>query len=160
MQAKVHALLVRDDESPVAELKHMLEKQGVITSQARSRAEAERILTRLERPALIFTDTVLADGTWAEIKALAQSLEPPVPVIVVSRFVDIPLYLDVLEQGAADFLVPPFSEAELAFVVQSALRPPAPSALSLILRRPAGTGVEVSHHAENHAGSRSRAVHA
>ena len=44
-----------------------------------------------------------------------------IPVIVVSRFVDIDLYLKALESGASDFIVPPFSAADVAYVVRTAI---------------------------------------
>jgi FixJ family two-component response regulator len=72
-------------------------------------------------PDLIFTDTALADGIWAEVEALAKRMLPRVPVIVVSGQVNVPLYLDALERGASDFIVPPFRDADLDHVVRGAL---------------------------------------
>jgi FixJ family two-component response regulator len=43
------------------------------------------------------------------------------PVVVVSRLVDLDLYLDVLESGASDFIVPPFQASDVAYVVSGAL---------------------------------------
>lgn len=158
MQARVRALLVHDQERPVAELKPVLESQGIETLQARNCAEAEAALACPERPLLIFTDTVLTDGTWTDVQSLAEHLA--VPVIVVSRFVDLPLYLDVLESGAADFIVPPFREADLTQVIHGALLRRGAWLLSAPPRATAGIRPEVMQHAQNHAGSEIRAAHA
>jgi len=40
----------------------------------------------------------------------------------VSRVVDIDLYLTTLESGASDFIVPPFSAADLAYLLDTAIR--------------------------------------
>lgn len=157
MGTRIHALLVHDDERPVAELKPLLESQGIEVLQAGSCAEAEAALACAEPPVLIFTDTVLSDGTWADVQSLAE--HQGVPVIVVSRFVDLPFYLEVLESGASDYIVPPFREADLAWVVRGALMDTSrtPSGLP---RKTTRTGPEVIQHAQNHVAWGSRAAHA
>ena len=70
---------------------------------------------------LVFTDTQLPDGTWADILALAQKAKLPVNVIVVARVVDTRFYVEVIETGAFDFLAPPFNATDLAYVVRSAM---------------------------------------
>ena len=154
MAATVRALLIHDEERPVAELKPLLESQGIETLQVRSCAEAEAVLVGLEPPVLIFTDTVLPDGTWVDVQSLAA--DRAAPVIVVSRFVDLPFYLEVLESGASDYMVPPFHKADVAYVVRSALLDRQAS-----LASPRTTAeIGVRQHAENHASSGVRAAHA
>jgi DNA-binding NtrC family response regulator len=159
MRDKARALLVYDQEEPVAGVKSFLHGQGIETMRVRSCAEIETALNCLEPPSLIFTDTVLADGTWAEVEAFAGRVRPSIPVIVVSRFMDIPLYMAVLESGAADFIIPPFRHADLAHVVKGALLAGERSA-SFAPGAPPRTMPEVSQYAQNHAGSGMRAFHA
>jgi DNA-binding NtrC family response regulator len=121
MRARIRALLVHYEEMPMTELKFVLDRLGIETWGARTCAEAEAALSGAEPPRLIFTDTVLTDGTWANVTALAGKGRLALSVIVVSRQVDIPLYLDVLESGASDFIVPPFRDADVAQVVKGAL---------------------------------------
>ena len=120
MRARIRALLVHYEEMPMTELKFVLDRLRIETSRARTCAEAEAALDGAEPPRLIFTDTVLTDGTWANVTALPGKGRPALSVIVVSREVDIPLYLDV-ESGASDFIVPPFRDADVAQVVKGAL---------------------------------------
>lgn len=70
---------------------------------------------------VIFTDVQLPDGDWRQLLSLARERATRVEVIVVSRFVDIDLYLDTLEAGAFDFVVPPFRTEELGYVVVNAM---------------------------------------
>jgi DNA-binding NtrC family response regulator len=121
METRLRALLVHDQEEPWTGLKPLLERQGVATSRARSCAEAEWVLQSPEPNLLVLTEPVLPDGTWAEILALAGRGPSPVPVVVVSRYVDVDLYLDVLEKGGSDFIVPPFCASDLAYVVNGAI---------------------------------------
>lgn len=49
------------------------------------------------------------------------------PVIVMSRFVSMQLYLDTQDGGAVDFIVPPMTPRDLAYVLRVAMdrtRPP------------------------------------
>jgi DNA-binding NtrC family response regulator len=159
MQNSVRALLVQGNERPAAELELLLESQNIAVSRVRNYAEAEAILARLGPPMVIFTDTVLSDGTWVEVERLAEVQDPTVPVIVVSRIVDLRLYLDVLESGASDFIVPPFRGADVAHVIRGALlgRTTVPSGLSRATR---GTRSEATQNAQNHAGSGIKTAHA
>ena len=78
------------------------------------------MLTGPKPPELVFTDTQLPDGTWSDVVRLAEGARAPVNVIVVSRLVDIPLYVRAIEQGAFDFITPPFESADLAYVIRCA----------------------------------------
>ena len=71
-------------------------------------------------PHLVFTDTTLADGTWADVTALAAKATMAVDVIVVSRLVDTRLYIETIETGAFDFIVPPLATTDLSYVVRCA----------------------------------------
>lgn len=157
MRARTQILLVHDEERPVADLKPLLESQGMDVLEARSCADAETVLTWVEPPVLIFTDTLLSDGSWADVRRLADHLA--VPVIVVARFEDLPLYTKVIESGAADFIVPPFNKADLAWVVGSALLngPGIPTALSC---GTTSAGLEVTRHAQNYTRSGAGAANA
>ncbi len=159
MRGRFRALLVHDQERPMVELKLSLEEQGITTLRARGCAEARAAMASPRPPALIFTDSAFSDGAWADIQALAETVRPAVPVIVVSRFVDIPLYLEALERGAADFIVPPFRDADVQYVVEGALlgRTSIPCGFS---RTTPDARAEVTQHAQDHTGSGVRAAHA
>jgi DNA-binding NtrC family response regulator len=155
MAERIHALLVYQQNGPLAELKPLLERHGIRTTRARNCAEAAAVLGRRMPPELVFTDTALADGTWDEVEVLAERMRPPVPVIVVSRNVDITLYLDALERGVSDLIIPPFQDDDLDYVVKGALLHGV-----VPLRSAAGVMAEVEPNAQNHFGPGARALHA
>jgi DNA-binding NtrC family response regulator len=121
MNEKLTALLVHDNSETMAALRDALERQGIRTVRAESRAHAKRLLGGLDPAPLVFTDTHLPDGTWADILAVAEQAAQPVNVIVVARLVDTRFYVEAIETGAFDFLAPPFNATDLAYVVRSAL---------------------------------------
>ncbi len=121
MREKISALLVHDQDDPFRALKLALESQGIQTCRVRSCKDALRLLEQVKPPELVFTDTKLPDGTWAEVLSLAVKASDPICVIVVSRLVDINLYIEVIERGAFDFIVPPFGASDLSHIVRCAV---------------------------------------
>ncbi len=120
MTKTTSVLLVHDYEYPLADLTLTLKRLGLSSRRARTCIEAKSVLASPEPPTLVFTDTELPDGGWPETVGMASRSRPPIPVIVVSRVVDISLYLDAMQDGAAEFIVPPFREADIRYVVQGA----------------------------------------
>lgn len=120
MGEEIRALLLHSWRDPLRTLRQALDSQGVKTLQARNCAEATRLLQDSDPPPLLFTDTHLPDGNWADAIRIARKAPEPVSVIVVSRVVDVPLYVEALQSGAFDFISPPFEQAELAHVVRCA----------------------------------------
>ncbi|MGH9353462.1 MAG: hypothetical protein ACRD2G_15090 [Terriglobia bacterium] len=116
----ITALMVHDEEETFRDLKRRVSVLGIPSLQLRTFVEIKYFLKRLHHPALIFTATALPDGTWADVVEAAKNAAPPCPVIVVSRFVDLSLYLEALQKGAADFIVTPFTTAELESIIRSA----------------------------------------
>jgi len=114
------AILLHDQEEPLAGLLPGLAELGVSMVQARSCAQAAQLLGRANIPQLLFCDTVLPDGTWADALNLASGAAVPVNVIVVARLVNIRFYVEVIERGAFDFITPPFSTSDLSHIVRCA----------------------------------------
>jgi DNA-binding NtrC family response regulator len=154
MTEKAKALLVHQNSETLALLKVALERQGMHVIEAVSRAHAKRLLSGLDPVPLVFTDTQLPDGTWADILAVATKAAKPVNVIVVARVVNTRFYVDVIETGAFDFLAPPFNATDLAYVVRSAMdnavarraarAPAAPTVEEIILAEVSEAGAQVT----------------
>ena len=121
MTERITTLLVHHNSETLAMLKGALERQGMHVVHAESRAQAKRLLGGRNPAPLVFTDTQLPDGTWADILAVAEKAAQPVNVIVVARIVDTRFYVEAIQTGAFDFLAPPFVATDLAYVVRSAL---------------------------------------
>jgi DNA-binding NtrC family response regulator len=114
------ALLLHDGAEPLGTLKPLLDICSIRSRRVHRCEEAAEELARVTSPQLLFTDTALPDGTWREVLALVEKAAAPVVVIVVSRHVDMRLYLETIEAGAADFIVPPFAGSDLAHIIRCA----------------------------------------
>lgn len=121
MKEKFKALIVHHNSETLTALRGALERLGMTLIHAETRAHAKRLLAGLHPLPLVFTDTHLPDGTWADILALASKAAQPVNVIVVARVVNTRFYVEAIEAGAFDFLAPPFNATDLAYVVRTAV---------------------------------------
>jgi DNA-binding NtrC family response regulator len=120
MKEKISAVLVHDQAAHIGDLARALENICAEIKTARTCQEALKEIKRPEPPHLLFTDVMLPDGTWEDLLSEVTKTSAPVGVIVAARLVNIPLYLDVLDRGAIDFMVAPFNRAEVAWVVERA----------------------------------------
>ena len=121
MAEGIWTLIVYDEAEPVQDVERILLNQGMRTRHVHTCSEATTALREPGQPALVLTDTSLPDGTWADVLTAARVPPTTVPVIVVSRFVDIKLYCHVMESGAHDFVVPPLTPADLDYIVRGAI---------------------------------------
>lgn len=115
------ALLVYDAEEPLRAVEQHLLAQGISTRRVRNCSEVLAMLRESFPPAVVVTDTSLPDGGWADVLKATCACPSYPPLIVVSRLADVSLYLDIMESGAYDLVVPPLASADLAHIVNGAL---------------------------------------
>jgi DNA-binding NtrC family response regulator len=120
MKERTRALLVQTRHDPLDTLRLVLEEQSIDIQIARNCAEAALALWSDPPPHIVFTEVQLADGNWADVLTLSTKASAPVNVIVLAPFVDVGFYVETIERGAFDFIVPPHSDPELLHVVRSA----------------------------------------
>ncbi len=120
MEKKITALLVHGQTEHMQALEKMLRQQGITMQHVGTCQAAAEALAGAYAPPLIFTDTILPDGRWTHVIRLAEGATQPANVIVVARHKDTRLYVEAIEKGAFDFIVPPFTTIELAHVVRCA----------------------------------------
>lgn len=99
-----------------------LREAGVAVHVVRSCAEAEELLNGTSVPAALFCETSVTDDAWADIMKFAAEARTRVPVVVVSRMADIGLYINVLDCDAADFMVSPLCQEDVAQVLACAVQ--------------------------------------
>lgn len=117
----IKALLVYNQDDPLSGLSLALQTQPAETSRARTCQQAIRLIQGSDdQPDVVFTDTSLPDGTWADVVSAARQAPSPVDVIVVSRWPDVKVYVDALERGAFDYMSPPFRAVEVDHVLKCA----------------------------------------
>jgi DNA-binding NtrC family response regulator len=120
MKENIKALLVQARQDPLDALRLALEEQAIDIYRARNCGEAAMAIWSDCPPHLVFTDVQLADGNWADVLTLAAKAPAPVNVIVVAPFADVRFYVQAIERGAFDFIVPPLSDPEFLHVVRIA----------------------------------------
>lgn len=120
MTKDILALLVFAEPDSSKTLERALQQQSIKTRQVRTCTEAKEVIEREKRPDVIFSEVSVPDGTWADVVKMARKETGTAEVIVVSRLPDTKLYMDVMERGGFDFIAPPYSETDLAHVVESA----------------------------------------
>jgi DNA-binding NtrC family response regulator len=120
MKGTVTALLIFHHTKPYNDLEAALKKLAVRVGRARSLAEAHHVLSTVNLPLLVFTESDLPDGNWADVVSLSARASSPVSVIVMGQETDTKLYVSVIEAGAFDFVAPPFEALDLAHVVRCA----------------------------------------
>jgi ActR/RegA family two-component response regulator len=119
---EITALLLHSPGEPLALLKAALESQSIQIDWLRTVQEALPLLRAVNPPHLVFVEAKLPDGTWSDIVKETLKAQQPVKVVVVSRLADARLYVDAMEGGAVDFIVPPLTTDELTHVVKGAVR--------------------------------------
>lgn len=121
MNDRCFALLAHDRLKPLDALKSALKDLSVETYSFRSCEGTKRLIPQTQ-PLLVFTDTVLPEASWTDVIKLAENAGSAVTVIVVGTNKDVKFYLTTLERGAFDFVLPPFENEALDFIVQSVSR--------------------------------------
>ena len=121
MQEIITALLVHDRPEPMGYIRRALESQKINTQSVRTCGEAHDRLWGRQPPHLVLVDPRLPDGSWEDIVISAAAAPSHANVIVVSDVVDMPLYLESVQRGAFDFIVPPMSMPDFTYVVRSAV---------------------------------------
>jgi DNA-binding NtrC family response regulator len=113
-------LLVEDKDSLRTMLRHALEAQGHQVLEARDEPEALAAL-RSSWPALVLSDLRLPNGDGLGVLRTAKSLDPAIPVIVMTAFGSIQDAVSAMKEGALDFLAKPVDPDHLLLMVNRAL---------------------------------------
>jgi len=116
----ITALLVGKQDGCLPKLKQCLEELGLKTSCVEKPNQVRSTLRKANAPQVVFAATEPADRTWSQVVDAAQDSGKQ-PVILASRVVDVQKYLDALEHGVFDFVVPPFAHRDLRYIVDSAI---------------------------------------
>ena len=116
-------VLVVDDESDICELVSLsLARMGLGCETAETLKDArDRLSAGSFR--LCITDLRLPDGDGLELVAELQTLNPPLPVAVMTAFGSMETAIRALKLGAFDFVTKPLDLAALRSLVRQALRP-------------------------------------
>jgi two-component system nitrogen regulation response regulator NtrX len=116
-------VLVVDDEADIRELvAGILEDEGYAVRMA---ADSDQALAavRARKPALLVLDIWMQGGGMdgLELLDMVKSLDPDLPVIMISGHGNIETAVSAIKRGAYEFLEKPFKSDRLLLVVERAL---------------------------------------
>jgi two-component system nitrogen regulation response regulator NtrX len=116
-------VLVVDDEADIRDLvAGILSDEGYSVRTAASSEEALAAI-RARKPALLILDIWMAGGGMdgLELLDIMKSLDPDLPVIMISGHGNIETAVSAIKRGAYEFLEKPFKSDRLLLVVERAL---------------------------------------
>ena len=112
--------VVDDDDAVRESLCALLEISGYrVTGFAD--AAAFRGRARDEEPVCVFLDVRLPDGSGLDINRELHVALPTLPVIIMTGHGDVPMAVDAMREGAADFIEKPFEGGRMAEALTRAL---------------------------------------
>jgi len=137
--APTRVLLIEDEPGIVDFLRRGLTAEGFVVEASLDGSEGERLALGGKFDAIIL-DLMLPGRSGLEILASVRRASPTVPVIVLSARGEIEDRIAGLETGAVDYLVKPFSLAELIARLRAQLRVVAQASASALQAE----GIEVN----------------
>jgi DNA-binding NtrC family response regulator len=118
--SKDRVLIVEDEEAIGTAIESFLEGKGYETAVGGNCEEGEKLL-RTFRPDVVVLDYSLPDGNAIDLMSRLKSIDPGLPVIILTGHGSIDLAVQAVKQGADQFLTKPTELATLYVVVQRLL---------------------------------------
>ncbi|MGA1791635.1 MAG: response regulator [bacterium] len=102
------SVLLIDDELAICELMYdFLNRKGYRIRTSQSGKEVFRLIDA-EKPDIIFLDLMMPDMTGEDILMRIKKDYPDIPVIIITALNDSKKAIELLVQGASDYLTKPF----------------------------------------------------
>lgn len=114
-------ILVVDDEGDICMLlKRFLTKNGFEVETAQNGKRGLQLVDDFQ-PDLVMTDFRLGDLTGSELLVNIKKKLPHVPVLIITGYSDIKTAINVMKQGAYDYITKPLFPDEILVTVKKAL---------------------------------------
>ena len=115
-------LLIVDDEAVIRDgLKRILERESYMVETCSSGYSALEIM-QLREFDLIITDLKMPGMSGIEVLKSVRTLQPHIPVILITGYASIDTAVEAMKNGAADYVSKPFAPDLLLDKVRSALQ--------------------------------------
>ena len=114
-----HILLIDDEPAQITSIKSFLKRRDFTVSSANSGQDGINIV--MDRNIdLVFTDYRMPEMNGLEVVQSINKLNPELPVVVITAFSDIKDAVQVMKEGAFDYLSKPIQLDELEILVKKA----------------------------------------
>lgn len=117
-------LIIDDDNDICLLLERFLTRNKFEVTTAQSGQDGMKLIDTFE-PDLIMTDFKLGDMSGVELLQYAKSKNAAVPVIIITGYSDIKVAINVMKQGAFDYVTKPLFPDEILLTIKKALSAPA-----------------------------------
>ena len=121
MQADAVVYVIDDDEAVRDSLRFLLNTAGLAAQTYESATSFLNHLPRVKAGCIV-TDVRMPGLSGLDLLRRLKELHSAVPVIVITGHGDVPLAVEAMKSGAADFLEKPFNDEALLAAVNVALR--------------------------------------
>jgi two-component system response regulator HydG len=118
--SKSKILVIDDDVDICLLMERFLTRNGFEVTTAQSGKRGLEILNDLE-PDLVLTDFKLGDINGAELLRKVKEKYPSVPVIIITGYSDIKVAINVMKQGAYDYVTKPLFPDEILMTIKKAM---------------------------------------
>jgi DNA-binding NtrC family response regulator len=119
-------LVVDDQESVCTALDVLFEIHGLQTVLARSPAEALDAIEREDIGVVIqdmnFCQSTTSGNEGAELMRAIRRSDPDVPIVLMTAFTSLEMAVQLIKEGANDYLAKPWDDAKLVTTVRNLLR--------------------------------------
>ena len=116
---KYSILVVEDEEAQRIPICGFLDKKGFQTFQAESCSSAVEILKN-NNIDLVISDFQMKDSSGADVLTQSKAINPSVPVIIMTAFGTVDIAVDLMKNGAFDYIQKPLELDELLLIIDKA----------------------------------------
>ncbi|MBU0528164.1 sigma-54 dependent transcriptional regulator, partial [bacterium] len=114
-----HILLIDDEPAQITSIKSFLKRRDYTVSSANSGPDGINIV-KDGNIDLVFTDYRMPEMNGLEVVQSIKEINPVLPVVVITAFSDIKDAVQVMKEGAFDYLSKPIQLDELEILVKKA----------------------------------------
>ncbi len=113
-------LVVDDEENMCRILSELLTRSGYLVYEAGNSQDALRIFKK-NNVSLVITDLIMPGVNGLQLLAALREIEPALPVILITAYGTVDTAVDAMKKGAYDYILKPFDNEEILFLVKKAL---------------------------------------
>jgi RNA polymerase sigma factor (sigma-70 family) len=112
--------IVDDDRSMCEALERLL---GTVGLKAHTFGSAYEFMStkRPDVPSCLVLDVRLPGLSGLDLQRRLVDMDPPMPIVIITAYADIPMTVQAVKAGAVEFLTKPFRDQELLDAVQEAI---------------------------------------
>jgi two-component system response regulator FixJ len=120
MQPEAVIYVIDDDEAVRQSIEFLLKTVGIAVHSFESARAFFDVLPDIDGGCIV-TDVRMPEITGIDLLRRVREMKPDLPVILITGHGDVPLAVEAMKLGAADFLEKPFDDDLLIAAVRSAL---------------------------------------